>query len=357
MTNLIELIFPLLNPNEPEAILTAIHVSEGQHINPDDLIYTLETTKAAADIEAQDSGYVLGFQKEVGSSVSAGEIFAFLSDDPNWIPPVLSEDATGGTVPSELRITRPALELAKQHGLELDSLPKDMMLTKSFILDLVTQDSDAGEFDPTAIIVYGGGGHGKSVIDLLKAEGKYKIAGIIDDGIQAGTQIMGLPVLGGNEKLAGLYKEGVRLAVNAVGGIGNISSRVNVFNLLDQNGFDCPAVIHPTAFIESSAKLSPGCQVFPLAYIGSESEIGFGNIINTGSIISHDCKLAPYVNIAPGAILAGAVSIGEGTLVGMGVTINLNVRIGEGCRVGNSSTVKSDLPGGNIVRAGGIWPE
>ncbi len=357
MTNLIELIFPLLNPNEPEAILTAVHISEGQHIKPDDLLYTLETTKAASDIEAEDSGYILGIQKKIGSSVSAGEVFAYLSDDPNWIPPVFPEETADETIPSELRITRPALELAQQHGLELDSLPKDMMLTRSFILDLISQDSDIGEFDPTSIIVYGGGGHGKSVIDLLRAEDKYKIVGIIDDGIQAGTEIMGVPVLGGKDKLPGLYKEGVRLAVNAVGGIGNISSRVNVFNLLDQNGFECPAVIHPTAFIEPSAQLSPGSQVFPLAYIGSESEIGFGNIINTGSIISHDCKLAAYVNIAPGAILAGAVSVGEGSLLGMGVTINLNVKIGEGCRVGNSSTVKSDLPGGKIVRAGGIWPE
>jgi acetyltransferase-like isoleucine patch superfamily enzyme len=81
------------------------------------------------------------------------------------------------------------------------------------------------------------------------------------------------------------------------------------------------------------------------------------NIINTGSIISHDCVLDSYVNIAPGAILAGAVSIGEGTLVGMGVTINLNVEIGDNCRVGNSSTVKSDIPSGKIVRAGSVWPE
>jgi len=321
------------------------------------LLYTLETTKAAADIEADAAGFVLGIQDEIGTSISAGQLFAYLSDQPDWTPPQKIEAKIVEALSAELRITKPALELAKQHSLELDSLPKEVMVTRSMILGLVSKSDDAGEYDPTAIIVYGGGGHGKSVVDLLRSIGKFKIIGILDDGIKAGTEIMGLQALGGKEKLADLYKDGVRLAVNAVGGIGNISSRINVFNLLDRSGFTCPAVIHPTALVETSAKLSPGLQVFPLAYIGSESRIGFGNIINTSSIISHDCMLDSYVNIAPGAILAGAVTVGEGTLIGMGVTINLNVKIGENCRVGNSSTVKSDIPSGKIVRAGSVWPE
>lgn len=355
MINSKELIFPLLNPNEPEALLSAIHIKEGQQVSDGDLIYTLETTKASADVEAEESGYILGIQFDVGESISAGQIFAYLSQDPNWIAPQ-KETQPKEEIPAKLRITNPALELAKQHELDLDKLPKDRMVTKSLILELVSEESEFKEFDETAIIIYGGGGHGKSVIDLLRAINKYKIIGIVDDGIQTGTEIMGVPVIGGKETLIKLSKKGVHLAINAVGGIGNLSSRIKVFNLLDNSGFQCPPIVHPTAFIEPSAKLSPGSQVFPFAYVGSESQIGYGNIINTGAIISHDCKLDSYVNIAPGAILAGAVYVGEGTLVGMGVTVNLNVKIGENCRVGNSSTVKSDISSGNIVRAGSVWP-
>ena len=69
---------------------------------------------------------------------------------------------------------------------------------------------------------------------------------------------MGLPVLGGSEALAGLYEQGVRLAVNAVGGIGNVAVRVKVFGKLAEAGFSCPAIVHPTAFVEASARLTPG---------------------------------------------------------------------------------------------------
>jgi sugar O-acyltransferase (sialic acid O-acetyltransferase NeuD family) len=218
-------------------------------------------------------------------------------------------------------------------------------------------DAPEGTFDPTAIFVYGGGGHGKSLIDLLRALGGYKIVGVVDDGLQKGESVMGVPVLGGGEAaLPELYARGVRLAVNAVGGIGDITSRIKVFHRLAEVGFACPAVIHPRAVVEPGGDLSPGVQVFPHAYVGSDAKVGFGTIVNTGAIVSHDCKLGDYVNVAPGAMLAGAVQVGAGTLVGMGVTINLNVVVGARVRIGNGATIKADVSDGGIVQAGTIWP-
>jgi len=107
---------------------------------------------------------------------------------------------------------------------------------------------------------------------------------------------------------------------------------------------------------EASASLAEGIQVFPQAYLGSSTRVGFGSIINTGAIVSHDCLLGETVNLSPGAILAGGVQVGDRTLIGMGVTINLEVKIGSGVRVGNGATVKADVPDGTIVKAGTIWP-
>jgi sugar O-acyltransferase (sialic acid O-acetyltransferase NeuD family) len=215
----------------------------------------------------------------------------------------------------------------------------------------------AQSFDPNAIIVYGGGGHGKALIDLIRILGTHPIAGIIDDGVTVGTVLMGVPVLGGGNILGQLVDQGITLAVNAVGGIGNIHTRTKVFDRLLQAGFTCPTLVHPTAFVEPSALLAGGVQVMPHSYVGSESRVGFGVIINTGAIVSHDCILGDYVNLSPGAILAGEVNVGLATLIGMGVTVNLRVRIGERARIGNGATVKSDVPQNGLVHAGSIWPE
>jgi acetyltransferase EpsM len=359
-------LIPLINANEPEAVVAALHIRDGQHVTHGEPLGTLETTKSTADLYAEGDGYVAGLRFSEGQRARAGEILCFLAETPDWAPPAepaAPEEGGEPHLPEGLRITQPALALARQSNLELSKLPIGPLVTESLIKAMLEHSQgrpDLGlpesPFDPTAIIVYGGGGHGKSLIDLLRSMGVYRVAGIIDDGLEPGCQIMGVPVLGGQNALPGLAGGGIRQAVNAVGGLGDVSIRIKVFRLLGEAGFTCPAVVHPSAFVEASASLAPGAQIFPHAYVGSEAAIGFGSIVNTGAIVSHDCRIGNYVNISPGAMLAGEVWVGDGTLIGMGVTVNLGVKIGATCRLGNGATVKSDVPAGGIVRAGTIWP-
>lgn len=370
---------PLLNPNEPEANLAALHVREGQQVSQGEPIATLETTKSAVDLLAEEGGYIIGLRFEQGQTVRAGEILCYLAEEADWSPPapeIRAQDdpkiPTGGKPPPGLRITQPALALAQQLGIDLTSLPTAQLVTEAAIrsaaesqnksqiasrLAMTSGFFDQVEaFDPQAIVVYGGGGHGKTVIEFLRSLQTYRIVGVLDDGLNAGERILGLPVLGGSQLLPELYSQGIRLAVNAVGGIGHISTRIKIFDRLIKAGFACPALAHPSAFIEPSATISAGVQVFAHGYLGSESRIGFGCIINTGAIVSHDCLLGEYVNVSPGAILAGEVQIGNEALIGMGTTINLRVRVGARARIGNGATIKEDVPENGIVRAGSIWP-
>lgn len=370
------ILIPLLNTNEPEALLAAIAASEGQPVQAGETLFTLETTKSTAEVSAPFTGYLRRIRFSVGQTVRAGEVFGYLTETidekiPDEDLSGINADvqnstmigAEGRELPAGLRITQPGLTLARQLQIDLALLPKDKYLTEGDIRAFASLGSasqsiqaPAQAFDPTALIIYGGGGHGKALIELVRALGVYRLVGILDDGLPTGATILDLEVLGGGEKLPVLYQRGIRLAINAVGGIGNVGVRERVFQRLSQAGFVSPAVVHPSAVIEPSAKLSAGVQVFPLAYVGSEAQLGFGCIVNTGAIISHDCQLGDLVNISPGAILAGEVEVGAGTLVGMGATVNLRVKIGPGSRIGNSATVKSDVPAGSVVRAGSSWP-
>ncbi len=206
------------------------------------------------------------------------------------------------------------------------------------------------------ILIYGGGGHAKSVIDLIRASGQFRIVGIVDDGMDVSSTVMDVPVLGGADQLDALFARGVHLAANAVGGIGAPEKRVAVFERLDQAGFRFPALVHPRAYVEPTARVADGSQVFAFAYVGSDSTVGFGCILNYGSITSHDCHLDDYVNLSPGATLAGGVSMGDCTQVGMRATVNLNLTVGSSVRIGNSATVKCNVPDGTIIHAGAVYP-
>jgi len=386
MNETLAVLIPLLNPNEQEVAIAALHVVEGQPVTSGDVLCTIETTKSTADIVAERDGFVVNLRYKQGDITLAGNKLCYLVESLAWPPPNDTDDNTENGVldkaspqsrndlPDGLRITKPALRLANKHDLDLGELPKNRLVTEKDVQEILkdqqpTHDPYRKElsmdeyslpqkaFNSQAIIVYGGGGHGKALIDLLRALRIYRIVGIVDDGIDSDETIMGLPILGGGDILDELHLKGVRQAINAVGGIGDMSIRTKVFQQLAEAGFVCPAVAHPTAFVEPSASLSGGCQIFSHAYVGSESFMGYGAIVNTGAIVSHGCILDDNVNISPGAILAGNVHIGKSTLIGMGVTINLGVTIGKGARVGNGSTIKTDVPDNGIVRAGTSWPD
>jgi acetyltransferase EpsM len=361
MVDAFAVIVPLLNTNEPEAQVVDLQVKVGDRVDLGQALCTLETTKSAVELTAGADGYVVGLDAQVGDRLRAGDRLCWIASSEDWAPPEAEVPGGEAALPPGLRMTHPARQLAQDAGIDLSTFGRGPLITEAEVRRHLAErtpapGAPAGDADPGALVVYGGGGHGKSLIDLVRALDGFKLVGVLDDSLKPGETIMGLDVIGGAEKLGDLSSEGVRQAVNAVGGVGNVGTRVEVFRRLHEAGFHCPTVVHPTAVVEPSADLADGVQIMPRAYVGSETHIGYGSIVNTAAVVSHDCHVGSYVNIAPGALIAGAVQIGDRSLVGMGVTINLEVRVGEGVLIGNGATVKRDVPDGTVVHAGSVWP-
>jgi sugar O-acyltransferase (sialic acid O-acetyltransferase NeuD family) len=354
-----EILVPLLNANEPEARVVAIHVQDGQAVEKGSTLFTLETTKAAAEVEAPESGFIRVLAKE-GDILAVGDRLAVVTETADE-PIDLPEKGGRPSAPTgDLRITKPARELAERLGIDLTALPSDRLVTESVVRGFAGRASLTlpvlEDIDPKkSILIYGGGGHAKSVMEMALAMGSYQIAGIVDDGIPAGTRVLGFPVLGTRDILPVLAGQGLRLAANGVGGIIDIQTRVKVFELLESCGFSFPALRHPRATVEASAIVGEGAQVFANAYVGSSAVLHPRCMINTSAVVSHDCEIGAYSHIAPGALLAGLVRVGERTLVGMGVTTAIGVKIGNRVRIGNGAIVLADVPDRTIIQVGRLW--
>jgi sugar O-acyltransferase (sialic acid O-acetyltransferase NeuD family) len=359
---------PLLNANEPEARLVEIHAKDGQPVQKGDLLFTIETTKAASDVEAPESGFVRKVADE-GATLAVGEVLAIITataDEPLEIRQQLSvrsEQSPTGAAPVDLRITKPARTLAESLGLDLATLPTDRLVTEAVIRKLVDSPSVQSPNRPiiqapnnSQILLYGAGGHAKTVLEMAQAIGAFRIAGIVDDNAAlTGASVLGIPVLGTRALLPQLLEQGVRLAANGVGGIINIDIRVKLFELLADYGFAFPILRHPHATVEPSAQIYDGVQVFANAYVGSSAILHEKCMINTGAVVSHDCEIGRYTHIAPGCLLAGHVHVGERALVGMGVTTVIGLKIGNGARVGNGAVLLANVPDRQIVPAGKVW--
>jgi sugar O-acyltransferase (sialic acid O-acetyltransferase NeuD family) len=213
------------------------------------------------------------------------------------------------------------------------------------------------EFDPTKVVIYGGGGLSKMIIETVRVLGTFQIVGIIDDNMEKGTDVIGCSVIGGAGALSKLKKEGIHMAVNSIGGIGNYKTRLDAFHRLAKAGFVCPAIVHPTAHIDPSARLEAGVLVLAQSYVSGNAVIGMGSLINNSVVVSHDCVLGVCTNLSPGALIAGDVIIEDFTQLGMNATVNIGVKIGKECQIGNGATIKKDVPAGTRVYAGAIWPK
>ena len=85
-------------------------------------------------------------------------------------------------------------------------------------------------YDATKVVIYGGGGLSKMIIETVRVLGAYQIAGIIDDNMKPDEMVIGTPVLGGSEILPDLFKQGIRMAVNSVGGNWQLQGQAECFS-------------------------------------------------------------------------------------------------------------------------------
>jgi UDP-perosamine 4-acetyltransferase len=196
----------------------------------------------------------------------------------------------------------------------------------------------------------GAGGHAKVLLEALRLRGDVEVVGLVDaDRARHGTNVLGIKVLGGDELLDQLHRQGVTHAFVGVGGTGDNGPRRRVYELAHDAGFKLLQVVDPSAVVSPSATLGDGVAVCPGAIIGASARLGDDVIINSGAIIEHDCLVANHSHIASGAVLAGGVMVGESAHVGAGATVKQGLRIGKGAVVAMGAAVIEDVPDGVIV--------
>lgn len=195
------------------------------------------------------------------------------------------------------------------------------------------------------LILIGGGGHAKVVIDAVREGGEFEICGIVDPAHPKGASISGINVLGPDDILAKLFDQGIRDAFISVGSIDSksIASRKRIYDTLKRVGFKLPCIIHPAAILAKDRVLGEGTFVAAAAVINPHVKIGKNVIVNTRSSIDHDCVIGDFAHIAPGAILSGGVKLACDVHIGANATIRQNVRIGEGSLIAAGETVRSDV--------------
>ena len=186
------------------------------------------------------------------------------------------------------------------------------------------------------VILFGGGGHAKVVMECLMEHGDF-IMGFVDDNPKAALFEL---------QYLGTYHSAMAPEAHLIMAIGNNRIRKKVSEKVSHLFSNA---IHPSALISRSAKVGVGCMIFHNTIIQAISVIGNHVILNTAAQVDHDCIIGDYVHIGPGAVLCGNVVVGEGSLVGAGSVILPGVKIGEWCTIAAGSVVTKNISDGAIA--------
>jgi UDP-perosamine 4-acetyltransferase len=203
---------------------------------------------------------------------------------------------------------------------------------------------------PRRIIGLGAGGHAKSVIEALRAIGGYEIEGLLAEPAPSEQiALLGVPVIGGDDRLAELRRLGVEDAFIGLGGVGDNGPRAAVYARALLAGLELPPIVHPAAVVAQSASLGPGTVVLAGAIVGAGATIGADVIVNNGAIAEHDCRIGDHAHLATGCRLGGGVTIGEGAHVGLGAAVREGIDVGHRAVVAAGAVVIRDVAAGTLV--------
>lgn len=199
-------------------------------------------------------------------------------------------------------------------------------------------------------VILGAGGHARVVIDALQAIGVGVPHGVLDpDRARWDAQLLGVPILGGDELLPRLAREGVTHFVVGVGSVGDSRTRRRLFELAMRHGLIPLAVRHPSSVCSRWAKIGAGTVLLPASVVNAGAQVGVNVIVNTGAIVEHDCIIGDHAHVATGARLSGTVSIGEGAHVGAGATIRQHISVGADAVIGAGAVVIDDVESRTVV--------
>ena len=187
------------------------------------------------------------------------------------------------------------------------------------------------------ILLIGGGGHCKAVIDVIEQENRFSIAGIIDKEELIGKSVLGYSIIGCDSDLTTLYKK-YKNVVITVGHIKSNALRVKLFNLAKKIGYNLPVITSPLAYVSKHSFVDEGSIIMHHSLVNANVKIGKNCIINTKALVEHDVIIEDHCHISTSSVING------------GSLVKTNSFIGSNCAVKEGIEVEGFKKAGSFVK-------
>ncbi|TPW14346.1 MAG: hexapeptide repeat-containing transferase [Acidimicrobiaceae bacterium] len=170
----------------------------------------------------------------------------------------------------------------------------------------------------------------------------HRILLLDDDPAKHGTTRLGLPIVGGFERLQEAdpsTDEVVNLVTRTTAG------RASAREKIAAHGIAFASLVHPGVDL-LGAELEDDVTVYANSCIGAESKLARSCVVLVGAVVGHGTHVSEGCIIAPNAVINARVSLGDQVYVGSNASILPDLRIGAGATIAANTLVVGDVPAG-----------
>ena len=176
------------------------------------------------------------------------------------------------------------------------------------------------------LILLGGGGHCKSVIDVAESAG-YTILGILDKPELVGTKVLDYEIIGTDDNIP-QYVDKAEFLIT-VGQIKSPAIRKKLATLVEQAGGRFATIIANDAYVSRYANIGKGTVVMHKAVVNANANIGEHCIINTMANIEHEVPIGDFCHISTDVMVNGNCKVPEEIFIGSQSIVNNDVSVCE----------------------------
>lgn len=190
------------------------------------------------------------------------------------------------------------------------------------------------------LILIGGGGHCKSVIDVAESAG-FNILGILDMPEEVGKPVLDYKVIGIDDDIP-QYVDKAEFVIT-VGFIKNPAIRIKIYNKVKEAGGKLATIIASTARVSKYATIGEGSVVMHQAVVNAGAKIGGNCIINTFANIEHDAQIGHQCHISTGTMVNGDCKVGDRCFIGSQSVLANGITVGDDIIIGAGSVVRKSI--------------
>jgi acetyltransferase-like isoleucine patch superfamily enzyme len=351
---------PTTDVNSETARLVAWHAEDRSAVAAGDAIAEVETSKAILDVPAPDSGFVLHEVREGGElrlDSPVARIFADLAALEAYAEAAAQRQAEAAS--SGPRATAPARRRAEELGVDLALLAGDRLITVEMveaasggprIAEADLPDPLPGVEGRARIALIGAGLGATQVMDILEAaESGSAVAIADDDPAQWASEVLGVPVVGGFERLVALFEQDAfDAAIVAVGT--SVKARARLREACAAAGIPLANAIDPTVRIAAGVELGSGNIICAFCHFGAGTVVGDNNFFSAYNSFDHHSRIGSDNATGPSCVTSGLVTIGDRVRFGMGIDVEPHVEIGDDVLIASGAVITASVPTRHVVK-------